>query len=233
MRRPGRGRSRAHPWTKTEKPALIFWETPGQKLQVSFLLIKYQRISAPSLKPTQDLLQPGQCLELFLSLGPEVQGRDHRGPGCILGVIMTGDVICPAGRRRWEVGVWWGGISTDRGPGRWGYSPCNLTTSPAGQTEWGMQRAQELTTDVPQNMPARHSQTREEFREHGFFSTRSKGHRERSLGTQEGEGRGPESPFWGLSSTRTVQHMREDTAVVLCWAAQLACSALPSRLFLR
>lgn len=80
MRRPGRGRSMAHPWTKTGKPALIFWETPGQKLQVSFLLIKHQRIFAPSLKPTQDLLQPGQCLELFLSLGPEVQGRDHRGP---------------------------------------------------------------------------------------------------------------------------------------------------------
>ena len=52
-------------------------------------------------------------------------------------------------------------------------------------------------------------------------------------GLKEGEGRGPESPFWGLSSTRTVQHMREDTAVVFCWAGQLACSALPSRLFLR
>lgn len=77
-------------------------------------------------------------------------------------------------------------ISTDHGPGRWGYSPCNLTTIPAGQTEWGMQRAQELTTDVPQNMPARHSQMRKEFLEHGFFSTRSKGHRERSLGTQRG-----------------------------------------------
>lgn len=69
----------AHPWTKTGKPALIFWETPGQKLQVSFLLIKHQRISAPSLKPTQDLLQPGQCLELFLSLAPEVQRKDHMG----------------------------------------------------------------------------------------------------------------------------------------------------------
>ena len=78
MRRPGR-ESMAHPWTKTGKPALIFWEKPGQKLQVSFLLIKHQRISALSLKPTQDLLQPGQCLEFFLSLGPEVQGRDRRG----------------------------------------------------------------------------------------------------------------------------------------------------------
>lgn len=69
----------AHAWTKTGKPALILWEMPGQKLQGSFLLIKHQRISAPSLKPTQDLLQPGQRLELFLSLGTEVQGRDHWG----------------------------------------------------------------------------------------------------------------------------------------------------------
>lgn len=54
----------------------------------------------------------------------------------------------------------------------WGDSPWNLTTFPGGQTEWGKQRAQELTADVPQNMPARHSHTPEEFHEHGFFSTR-------------------------------------------------------------
>lgn len=50
--------------------------------------------------------------------------------------------------------------------------PWNLTTFPGGQTEWGKQRAQELTADVPQNMPARHSHRPEEFHEHGFFSTR-------------------------------------------------------------
>lgn len=40
------------------------------------------------------------------------------------------------------------------------------------------QRAQELVADVTQNMPGRHSQTREEFQVQGVFSTRSsKGHR--------------------------------------------------------
>lgn len=51
--------------------------------------------------------------------------------------------------------------------------PWNLTIIPGGQSEWGKQRAQELVADVAQNMPARHSQTRGEFHEHGFFSTRS------------------------------------------------------------
>lgn len=59
--------------------------------------------------------------------------------------------------------------------------PWGLVTVPGGQLERGVQRAQELVADVVQNMPDRHSQTREEFHVHGVFSTRSsKGHREGS-----------------------------------------------------
>lgn len=69
--------------------------------------------------------------------------------------------------------------------------PWNLTIFPAGQTECGEQRAQELVADVTQNVPARHSQTREEFHEHGCFSTRSsKGHREGSQRTGGERGKG-------------------------------------------
>ena len=57
--------------------------------------------------------------------------------------------------------------------------------------EWKMQRAQVLVADVAQNMPVRHSQTREEFPEHGTFSTRSsKGHKEGSWGDRGKTGEG-------------------------------------------
>lgn len=89
-----------------------------------------------------------------------------------------------------------GSLGTGLGPGlRVGYLPWNLTIIPVGQAEWREQRAQELAAVVTQNMPARHSQTREEFREHGFFSTRlSKGHREGSQRTGGGRGRGSRGP---------------------------------------
>lgn len=49
---------------------------------------------------------------------------------------------------------------------------------PGGQTGRVTQWAQELVTGVTQNMPGRHSQTREEFQVQGVFSTRSsKGYR--------------------------------------------------------
>lgn len=86
----------------------------------------------------------------------------------------------------------WYGVGTDLRPGLGvGYLPGNLTIVPGGQTEWGKQRAQELEADVTQNRPARHSQTRGEFPEHGFFSTRSsKGHRGGSPRTEGGRGKG-------------------------------------------
>lgn len=57
------------------------------------------------------------------------------------------------------------------------------------------QRAQELEADVAQNMPGRHSQTREEFHMQGVFSTRwSEGQRRVLRKDWDGEGRGPEKP---------------------------------------
>lgn len=57
------------------------------------------------------------------------------------------------------------------------------------------QRAQELEADVAQNMPGRHSQTREEFHMQGVFSTRwSAGQRRVLRKDWDGEGRGPEKP---------------------------------------
>lgn len=52
-------------------------------------------------------------------------------------------------------------------------APWSLVTIPGGQMGRATQRAQELVADVAQNMPGRHSHTREEFHVQGVFSTRS------------------------------------------------------------
>ena len=140
MRMRGRVRSTVHPWTKMGNQPSSSRKLPGQKLQFSFLFIRHQRISAPILKPIQDLFQPGRCLGFFLSLEPEVQGRGSRG--LRLHPWHHRDRRCDLSNRKEEVGggeslggLWGGSIGTDRGPGRWGYSPWNLTTIPVGQTE--------------------------------------------------------------------------------------------------
>lgn len=50
--------------------------------------------------------------------------------------------------------------------------PGHAVTPLGGTTGQATQRAQEFLADVAQNMPGRHSQTREEFHVQGVFSTR-------------------------------------------------------------
>ena len=107
---------------------------------------------------------------------------------------MKTEVICPTEGGHGRQEVTWASVMMEQ-PRESGHLPGNLTTFPAGQAECGEQRAHELVAVVLQNMPGWHSQTRGEFSEHGFFSTRSsKGHREGSQRTEAGLGKGSEDP---------------------------------------
>lgn len=101
----------------------------------------------------------------------------HQGP------TVRGEAICPTEGGRGRREVTWAS----------GHLPGNLTAVPAGQAEWGEQRAHEWAAVVRQNRPGWHSQTRGERSEHGLLSTRSsEGHRGGSRRTEGGQGRGPE-----------------------------------------
>lgn len=90
--------------------------------------------------------------------------EETRGAEALVDVLLSSGLVLQSGWASGGGGSWVAPLSA---------VPWGLVTVPGGQLERGVQRAQELVADVVQNMPDRHSQTREEFHVHGVFSTRS------------------------------------------------------------